>query len=115
MVREATSGTIALRSHIESAKDYISIYDVVDLLTQISLKGQKKIYNIASGRQTTHEEIYQMINLFYPCQLIHSSETPKFTFPPINIDDLEDEFQFKASGIQNVIQELIQSIKSREG
>ena len=94
LIREALTGEIKLKSHLESVKDYISIHDVVQLLVKISTAGQRKVYNVASGNQKSHYEIYQMINYHLPCNLLHDVNAPIFEFPPIDICELKDEFDF---------------------
>ncbi|GAB4404728.1 MAG: SDR family oxidoreductase [Rhodoferax sp.] len=54
LLREAKSGRIVLRSHPDTAKDYIHIDDVVTLLPQIASRGRQRIYNVATGLQTSH-------------------------------------------------------------
>jgi nucleoside-diphosphate-sugar epimerase len=109
LIREALTGKIKLRSHFKSVKDYISISDVVRLLSNISILGQKKIYNVASGYQKSHHEIYQMINCHLPCELIHDVNAPMVTFPCIDISSIKDEFDFTPSDIDEDIKELAQT------
>ena len=50
-------GHISIQDHPESSKDYIHIEDVVAQLTYIALHGRHRLYNIASGKRISCQEI----------------------------------------------------------
>ncbi|MEJ0019677.1 MAG: NAD-dependent epimerase/dehydratase family protein [Acetobacteraceae bacterium] len=51
------SGTARFCQSPESAKDYISIAAVLRLLPAIAMSGQHRLYNVATGRNTSHGAI----------------------------------------------------------
>lgn len=86
---------IVLRTALDSAKDYVMMDDVVRILPRIAMAGQRRVYNVASGRQTTHEELVKSIAEVIPCELQAAPDTPRLTFPDVSIELLRQEFSFQ--------------------
>ncbi|EMY61343.1 NAD-dependent epimerase/dehydratase family protein [Leptospira terpstrae] len=107
LFREAkATGKINLFTTLDSEKDYIHIQDVLELLLQISLKGKQSIYNVASGQNQTNRVILEKIREIMPFE-IHISETArKIKFKPIEIQQIENEFNFFPRSILDLIPEL---------
>ena len=51
------TGEVTIQEGPLSAKDYISVTDVVKKLQAIALTGRERIYNVASGKNVTHQDI----------------------------------------------------------
>jgi nucleoside-diphosphate-sugar epimerase len=92
LAREAATGTIRLQSHPASAKDYLWIGDALPLLAAISLKGQEKVYNLASGRQLRHDDWTAAIATATGARLETHPTAPDAGFPAIDISRLSGEF-----------------------
>ncbi len=45
----------------QSSKDYVSIDDVVGVITGVAMRGRERIYNVASGRPVTHGALASVI------------------------------------------------------
>jgi nucleoside-diphosphate-sugar epimerase len=90
-------GKIVLRTTPDSAKDYISLDDVVSLLLKISGEGQSGIYNVASGVNTPNSLILDTIKEETGCEIEYSSKAEKIIFPPIRIDKIKSAFGFSPS------------------
>src|SRR5258705_4853720 len=92
------NGRIVLRTTPDSAKDYISLKDVVSLLLKISLEGKSVVYNVASGINTSNADILNVIQQETGCIIEYSPLAKNIIFPPIQINKLKNEFGFVPSG-----------------
>lgn len=86
ILRDALSkGHIDLGTDLASAKDYVSIDDVVGTLDAISRLGSERIINVASGRNTTHGALVEKISRLTGCTVSVKPGVPVQTFPPIAV------------------------------
>ena len=70
IIREAVdTKKITLHTKLESEKDYVHIDDVVKILPEIILNGKYRIYNVASGQNTTNQALISKIQEIVPCEL----------------------------------------------
>ncbi len=112
IVTEAlTKKRIRLRSALDSEKDYVSIEDVVALLPRISLEGKRRIYNIASGRNTTHAELLKALAAQLGIGFDVDPDACSQRFPRIAIDRIKQEFGFKPVHLLNALPELLSSYR----
>lgn len=96
LLQDARSGRVVLRSSLESAKDYIHIEDVLELLPRIATGGRFSTYNIASGYQTTHAQWLTWLEEKVGCSCVVQPEAPLLTFPAIDVSRVCSEFEFVA-------------------
>lgn len=75
----------------ESAKDYVSVADVVRWLPQIALHGTHSIYNVASGKNTSNADIASLLER-KEIIVSFAAEAPEWTFPVIDTNRLAQEF-----------------------
>jgi nucleoside-diphosphate-sugar epimerase len=109
ILKQAAKGeTIVLQTAPESAKDYISIADVVDGLIQIATRGQQQIYNLASGVNVSHRELAETLRRTAGCAVEFATAAPEIKSPPINIDRMRGEFNFAAASILDDLPQLVQ-------
>jgi len=88
-----TAGKVVIGEAADSAKDYISIEDVVDVAEKIARAGAHRIYNVASGRPVSHGEIAQAaMSAGLSCTFRPGGATRRF--PAIDITRVTDEFAF---------------------
>ena len=85
-------GTITLRSSLESARDYISVDDIVALLVRIATDGRHQIYNLASGENITNGEVTAAISALTGCSVSVVPNAPVTGFPRIDCSRIEEEF-----------------------
>lgn len=95
LLREARKGRIVLQTAENSVKDYIHIDDVVELLPRISAVGSERLYNVASGVQTTHAQWTAQLAIQTGCIVEVVRGAPTVSFTPINIDRIRAEFNFQ--------------------
>jgi nucleoside-diphosphate-sugar epimerase len=77
-----------------SAKDYVSVSDVCKCLEYISIHGRFRLYNVASGRNTTHAEIARRLRVTTDAEINFKPESKIRKFPLISIERLLGEFEF---------------------
>jgi len=95
LLREGLAkGTVSLRSHPASAKDYIALEDALSLLSSIAEHGKAAIYNIASGEQTSHRDVLGIIGHETGWDVSVDETASHTDFPPIEIGRIREEFGF---------------------
>lgn len=107
LCREAGRGHIQLQTALDSCKDYIWIDDAAELLLRIAVEGRHSVYNVASGRQTSHAEWCTAIQSRTKCSVAVNEGAPTLSFPPIAIDRVKDEFAFAATPVLERIPEIL--------
>jgi nucleoside-diphosphate-sugar epimerase len=98
---------IVLQTSADSAKDYISIDNVVDALINIATSGRERLYNIASGFNVSNGELAEALSSATACTVEFEQDAPSVTFPAINIDRLQAEFNFQPSHVLDDIPHLV--------
>ncbi len=95
LLREGLArGVVAPRSHPNSAKDYIALDDVLSLVARIAEGGRATIYNVASGEQTTHREVAELIAGETGWRADFDQTAARADFPPIDTNRIRTEFGF---------------------
>jgi nucleoside-diphosphate-sugar epimerase len=114
VIKEAVeNGRVLLRSSMASEKDYVNIKDVVAVLPRIALDGRERIYNVASGVNTSNRELMEAIERVTGCDVEVETEAPTILFPKININRIREEFGFSPSSIQESLPELIRDYQQQ--
>lgn len=94
LLREARGGRIVLQTAPDSAKDYIHIDDVAELLPRIAARGRERLYNVASGVQTRHADWTSHLSRQTGCAVDVAPGAPTVRFAPIDIARIRAEFDF---------------------
>ena len=115
LFHEALAGAIRLKTHPDSAKDYILIDDVVRLLWRIADDGHDRIYNVASGVQTTHREWLSALQSTTGCLVQTDDRAPYQTFGVIDIRRIRTEFRFEATRSLDAVPYLVQVVRRELG
>ncbi|MBI5450845.1 MAG: NAD(P)-dependent oxidoreductase [Gammaproteobacteria bacterium] len=87
----SNTGQLDFLTAPSSAKDYVSITDVVRWLPQIALQGVHSIYNVASGKNTSNADIAAMLER-KGVVVRFAAEAPLWSFPVIDTSRLAQEF-----------------------
>lgn len=106
---------VVLQTSADSAKDYVSIHNVVDGLISIATKGERSIYNLASGLNVSNQQLLDRVSSLTDCQVEFAPEAPRLRFPAINIDRMRSEFDFRPSDLLADMAMLVESYRSRWG
>jgi nucleoside-diphosphate-sugar epimerase len=83
------SGTVRLRTSLQSEKDYVWIGDVVAALEAIAVRGDEAITNVAFGTNTTHGEIVAAVAAATGARVEVEADAPVVRFPPIATERLD--------------------------
>ena len=106
---------VKLQTAADSTKDYVNIRDVVDGIINIATKGQHTIYNLASGVNVSNQQLMDRISELTGCHVEFDGHAPTISFPPINIDRMRTEFEFRPSNVLADITTLVDSYRRRGG
>jgi nucleoside-diphosphate-sugar epimerase len=108
IIRDATqTGRVTLTAAAESAKDYVSLEDVVALLPRIALAARGGIYNLASGRNTSHAELAGRLALLTGCQVRYAVGAMPAVFPRIEIARVVEEFDFRPASVLDDLPQIV--------
>ena len=113
VIRDAVEkGEIVFSTAPDSAKDYISIDDVVRALFDITTRGRHPVYNVASGINTSNAEIAQELQTLTGCDVRFANDAPLVNFPSVSIDRLQDEFEFQPVRLVDALPALVRSFSA---
>jgi len=82
---------VILKTTPSSAKDYILIDDVVEMLPIIAVRGQSRVYNLARGKNITNEEVLKKLT---GAKVSYARDASEIIFPEIAVTKLKEEFNF---------------------
>jgi len=112
VIRQAVrQGRVRLRTALSSAKDYVGIADVVAVLPRIAMSGKERLYNIASGRNVSHDELLAGLSRLVPLTVEVEGGAPEVVFPPISIERARHEFGFAPKNIMEDLPDLVAGFK----
>jgi nucleoside-diphosphate-sugar epimerase len=80
---------------IKSARDYIKINDLINLIFKIEKKNKHKIYNVASGKKIQIKQIINILHKATGCKIILRNQNKLANEPKIDISRIKKEFNFK--------------------
>src|ERR1700683_195777 len=89
-----TRGRISLATSRAGAKDYVCGSDVVKILSKIAFSGRHSLYNIASGRNVSTDQIVNELARLTGCTIEVAENAPTLVFPEIQTDRIREEFAF---------------------
>jgi nucleoside-diphosphate-sugar epimerase len=101
-------GVVRLRSSPESAKDYVSVRDVVEMLIRIAGGGSHRVYNLAGGCNVTHGSVLDVLRRLTGCRVEVDPGAARTVFPPIDVSRLSDEFGYVPSSLVDDLPSLIE-------
>lgn len=99
-------GAVTIGESPESSKDYISIDDVVKSFENIALTGKERLYNVASGKITTHRQIADKLQNFGA--ITFADKAPTRIFPRIDTSRMFREFGLPCRDLTDDLSSLFQ-------
>ena len=109
VLREAVeTGRVQFQTAPQSAKDFVSVADVIRWLPQIAIRGSHTIYNVASGQNVNNAEIASWFEMkgistsFVEC-------APEWSFPAIDTSRLTLEFGAAQGSLSDEFEDLFNS------
>jgi nucleoside-diphosphate-sugar epimerase len=106
-----TTGRVVVHSGPHAEKDYVSLEDVVTLLSKIAVGGNQTIYNLASGTNVSNQALMQNIAELTGCEVVFGPAAVNASAPRINIDRLRSEFGFRPRCLLDDLADLIEVYK----
>ena len=104
---------ITLQTSLDSEKDYVHVDDVIEILLKIAQKGENKVYNIASGKNLSNNQIVKKIQETTECKVEVIKKAKKYSFLPIDINRIKNEFDFEPRSILDEIEPIINSFRNK--
>jgi nucleoside-diphosphate-sugar epimerase len=93
VIAEAKSKrSVTIRQSPDSEKDYIFLDDVTEIIESIALRGQRRLYNVASGHNITHRQFADFIRKHTGAKVDFAAGGTRYVFPPIVVDRIRAEF-----------------------
>jgi nucleoside-diphosphate-sugar epimerase len=109
------TGALVVRTSPPSSKDYIDIGDVCRTMENISLSGKRRLYNVASGNDTTNATIATLIETALGVKPGFAADAPTTTFPRIDISRIREEFAFSPASFETSFEKLLAGSASGKG
>lgn len=114
ILRDAVQrGIVRLELHPDSAKDYVAIADVIEMLEQIAISGRHSLYNLASGRNVGNGEIMTRLHELTGCEVEWAPQAPVITFPPLSVNRLREEFAYAPRQLANELPGLVRLFRTQ--
>jgi nucleoside-diphosphate-sugar epimerase len=108
IVREAAERSyVLMNTSLDSEKDYIAIDDVVRLLPRIAISGQHRLYNVASGVNTSNRTLSQVLQQKTACTIDVAPGANTVSFPHIAIARLQAEFPFHPRPVIDAMDDIL--------
>jgi len=95
----------------EYAKDYVSVTDVAEIIYKISNHNEHIIYNIASGENTSAQQIADVITFNTGCTVDWHSGFVGEKFPVTDITRSTVEFEYRYANVLSDMKVMIDSFK----
>ena len=104
-------GAITLRQSLRSAKDYIAISEVVPALLAIAGRGAARLYNVASGVNTSHDAIVGVLQGATGWDVTVDDNATAVRFPRIDVTRLSLEFGAPSNSILDDLPALAKALQ----
>lgn len=96
----------------KSKKNYLDVYDAINIIIKILNNSKYRLYNISSNKRITIEQIASKINDVTNCKVIYSRQKERIDEPRIDISRIKKEFNFKpTNNFNKFIVEIIKNYK----
>lgn len=112
LLEAAATKHVTFRTALDSAKDYVTVEDVAALLPRLAVTGRQRLYNVASGVNTTHAQIAAWLEGQGVCTDV-APGAPTLAFPPLDISRLRAEFGFAPSPPEHWLAPLYEAACTR--
>lgn len=99
-------GSASVAESRDSCKDYIDIDDASKLIIKIATSGCQRIYNVASGNRTSHEEVAQHLERLTKGRVAFQEPGVQRIPPKISVSRAEEEFDFCPSNLSETMSRI---------
>lgn len=112
IARDALRGHVQLATDPSSAKDYIAIDDVAELLPRIAVEGRERLYNLAAGVKIRHREWLLRLQELTGCTFGVAGGAPVSDFPDIDVSRIRDEFDYVPSAVLDYLPDILAKLRA---
>ncbi|CAN1566034.1 SDR_e domain containing protein [Rhabdaerophilaceae bacterium] len=107
VIAEAQSrGSVVFRTGAQSAKDYLAVDSAIEMLVNIAERGKHRLYNVASGKNTSNGEIMSALGrLGIACRVEPAAPEP--IFPEISTLRVQAEFPSRIPDVLEALPALL--------
>lgn len=107
VVNEAVSaGRVTFRTSAATTRDFIDIHDVCCLLAVIAASGRHRIYNVASGENTSNKTIANLLERS-GVPISFEDGARDVAYPRIDIGCVRDEFGYQPTPFETSFERLV--------
>jgi nucleoside-diphosphate-sugar epimerase len=110
LAQAKNTGIIRLHSALSSAKDYVSVSAACRLTWEIGTSSRERIYNVASGTNTSHQEILTALAALLPLEVFVDDDAPLKPATPIAVQRIAGEFGASPSDLLAELPTLLAAI-----
>lgn len=104
-------GHVELQQTLDSEKDYVDLGDVTSQLLRLGPEGSNGIYNLASGTNTTHRQLLDLVTELTGATVKVAQNAVQHSFPRINISRMRQEFQFHSRSVIEYLPALVEQVR----
>jgi nucleoside-diphosphate-sugar epimerase len=90
-----------------SSKDYVGVENVCWALENIALNGKSQLYNVASGVQTNHQQIANLISKSTAMRVGFAPNGVRRVFPKISIQRIQQDLGYQPSSFETTFRKLL--------
>jgi nucleoside-diphosphate-sugar epimerase len=108
----AANRPVRLGQAADSAKDYVAIDDVVEALVRIAMDGTERLYNVASGIDTTHGELLAGLEALTGHAGDVAAHVPTVKFPAIEVSRLRALIDWRPVAVLDRLGELLAAARA---
>ena len=110
LVHQAKNGHVKLTTSMHSEKDYLSLERLGPIIESIILDGQHRLYNVASGFNTSNKQIIDLLQKKYDCDVETVCDAQDWSFKSIDISRIREEFSFSVPPFELEFEKAFPSI-----
>jgi nucleoside-diphosphate-sugar epimerase len=113
VIRDAVcGGEVRMRQSATSCKDYVSVDDVVSVISAMAADGARfSLYNVASGVNVTHGAIADRLKEVTGCQIFWEPRVPRLEPPLVTIDRLKGELNYEPASVLDDLPALVNTYR----
>lgn len=108
------NGHVALRTSLDSQKDYLYIDDAVKLLLRIGLSGERGIFNVASGEGVSNREIAGYLEREMGFKVSVASGAARWDFSAIDVGRVRSLFEFSPQPFSLYFPKFLQTYRQKK-
>ena len=107
----ARDNRVVVHEHPDSAKDYVDLDDVLPLIEAIATRGRQRLYNVASGCNTSHAALAELLRRRLGASVEFATDGPSRTIPRIDISRATSEFDLTPTTFDVTLDRMLAGLR----